>query len=88
MFLIFTDANNGFKFVNADKPCRKKTKSSEKAFNIKIFDKLIVVGSNLLTVKLLTNVNFGNFGNVFFDKAFSLNYAMFRRMSFLKSKLF
>ena len=31
MFLIFTDVNNiGFNFVNTDKPCRKKAKTSEK----------------------------------------------------------
>ena len=60
LFLIFTDVNSTrFNFVNADKPCRKKTKSSGKALTV--FDKLIVAGSNLMITKLLTNVNLVNF---------------------------
>ena len=45
MFLIFTNVNNiRFNFGNPDKPCRKKAKLSEKAFNSYVSEGLKSVG--------------------------------------------
>ena len=54
-----TAMGNRFNFVNINKPCRKKAKSSHlKKLSAFKFNQLIAAENNSLPVKLLTNVNF------------------------------